>query len=40
MTGRGRGKYAYRQEVREKGERVMRELLKQYFPQNRVWYVV
>ena len=40
MTGRGRGKYAYRQEVREKGERVMRGLLKQYFPQNRVWYEV
>ncbi|WMJ23617.1 spore photoproduct lyase [Paludicola sp. MB14-C6] len=40
MTGRGRGKYMYRQNLRDEGEEFLRDLLKQYFPNNTVLYVV
>ncbi len=40
MTGRGRGKYMYKQEIRKEGEEYMRELLNKYFPNNSIIYIV
>lgn len=38
MTGRGKGKYTYKQEVRREAEEYIRELLKQYFSKNKIIY--
>ncbi len=38
MTGRGKGKYTYKQEERKKGEKFIKELLDKYFPENRIVY--
>ena len=38
MTGRGKGKYTYKQELRKKGEEHIGGLLKKYFPNNRIVY--
>ncbi len=40
MTGRGRGKYTYKKEVREEAEIYLRELMKKYFPNNEIKYIV
>ena len=40
MTGRGRGKYMYRKEIREEAEKFLRETIKKYFPNNKILYVV
>ena len=40
MTGRGRGKYWYKKEIREYGEKFFRENLKKYFPKNKILYIV
>lgn len=40
MTGRGKGKYMYRQEYRQEGEIFFREILAKYFPDNEIMYVV
>ncbi len=40
MTGRGRGKYWYKNEVRNKGEQFFRENLQKYFPKNQIIYIV
>lgn len=40
MTGRGRGKYWYKKNVREEGEIFFRETLKRYFPGNQILYIV
>ncbi len=40
MTGRGKGKYWYKQALREEGERFFREEMKRYFPQNNILYIV
>ena len=40
MTGRGRGKYWYKQNLRDEGEEFFRENLKKYFPNNKVLYIV
>ena len=40
MTGRGRGKYWYKNKVREEGEKFFRENLKKYFPNNEILYIV
>lgn len=40
MTGRGRGKYMYKNELRKDGEIFIREQLKKYFPNNKTLYVV
>ena len=40
MTGRGRGKYWYKNEIRQEGERFFREKMKQYFPNNEIIYIV
>lgn len=38
MTGRGKGKYTYKQEERKKGEEYIRSLLEKHFPQNEIKY--
>ena len=38
MTGRGKGKYTYRQEMRKEGEEYIENLLKKYFPENKIIY--
>lgn len=40
MTGRGNGKYAYKTNVRQEAEIYLRELMKKYFPNNKIEYVV
>ena len=40
MTGRGRGKYWYKQEIRKDGEEFMRQLMSKYFPDNKILYIV
>ncbi len=39
MTGRGRGKYCYKKQVRDSAEAFFLSLLGEYFPENRIWYV-
>ena len=40
MTGRGRGKYMYKKDIRKKGEEFFREKLGKYFPSNEIVYIV
>lgn len=40
MTGRGRGKYMYKKDVREYGEKFLREQMNKYFPNNKIEYIV
>ena len=40
MTGRGRGKYMYKNFIRENGEKFFREKLGRYFPENEIIYIV
>ena len=40
MTGRGRGKYMYKRDVREDGEKFLREQMHKYFPNNNIEYIV
>ena len=40
MTGRGRGKYMYKKELRTDGEIFFREKLGHYFPNNKIIYIV
>ena len=40
MTVRGRGKYMYRKEIKQDGEIFFEEILKKYFPQNNIKYIV
>lgn len=40
MTGRGRGKYAYKKEIRNEAEVYLRDVIKKYFPNNNVEYIV
>lgn len=40
MTGRGSGKYMYKNELRKDGEIFVREQLGKYFPNNKILYVV
>lgn len=40
MTGRGRGKYWYKQFIRDKGEQFFRDKFKYYFPNNEILYIV
>ena len=40
MTGRGRGKYMYKANLRKEGEEFFREKLKEYFPENKIIYIV
>ena len=40
MTGRGRGKYMYKTDLRKEGEKFFTEELNKYFRNNRIWYIV
>lgn len=40
MTGRGKGKYWYKQNIREEGDKFFKEKMKKYFPQNEILYIV
>ena len=40
MTGRGRGKYMYKNDARKDGEFFLREQINKYFPDNRIEYIV
>lgn len=40
MTGRGRGKYMYKNEHRADGAKFFTELLKKYFPNSEIKYIV
>ena len=40
MTGRGRGKYMYKKETREKGEEFLRKTMKKYLPNSEILYIV
>ena len=40
MTGRGKGKYTYRKEIREEAEIFLRDLMRKYFPKNVIKYIV
>ena len=40
MTGRGKGKYMYKKEIKDDGEIFIREILNKYFPKNKILYIV
>lgn len=40
MTGRGKGKYGYKEKNRIEAEKILREQMHKYFPNNRIEYVV
>ena len=40
MTGRGRGKYWYKNDVRKAGEEFFKTQMKKYFPNNEIKYIV
>ena len=40
MTGRGRGKYMYKNDIRKDGEVFLREQMSKYFPNNSIEYIV
>lgn len=40
MTGRGKGKYMYKKEVKEEGEEFMKNIMKKYFPNSEILYIV
>ena len=40
MTGRGKGKYWYKNDIRKEGEVFFRENLNKYFPNNKIIYIV
>lgn len=40
MTGRGKGKYMYKKSIREEGEIFFRQKLAEYFPDNKIIYIV
>ena len=40
MTGRGKGKDMYKNDIRKDGEIFLREQMKKYFPNNKIEYIV
>ena len=40
MTGRGKGKYMYKNQYRVDGEIFLRKQMKKYFPNNEIMYIV
>lgn len=40
MTGRGRGKYMYKKDIRNDAEIFLREQMHKYFPENQIMYIV
>lgn len=40
MTGRGKGKYMYKANIKEEAKKYMEYLMKKYFPNNEIKYIV
>ena len=40
MTGRGKGKYWYKKDLREDGEKFLRDQMRKYLPNNKIEYIV
>ncbi len=40
MTGRGRGKYMYKPNIKQEAQGFMIDLMKKYFPNNKILYIV
>ena len=40
MTGRGKGKYMYKEKLRKEGEEFFRNKMQKYFPNNKIEYIV
>ena len=40
MIGGGRGKYRYKPEIKQEAEKFMLDLMKHYFPNNKILYIV
>lgn len=40
MTGRGKGKYTYKEQERKEGEAFFRGKMQKYFPNNKIEYIV
>lgn len=40
MTGRGRGKYAYKQEIRKEATEYIKQQMEKYFSNNKIEYIV
>ena len=40
MTGRGKGKYSYKQDVRKEAEVYLKKQMEKYFPNNSIEYIV
>jgi len=40
MTGRGRGKYWYKNDIREEGKNFFVEKMHKFFPNNKIEYIV
>ena len=40
MMVRGRGRYMYKKEIREDGTHFFQEIMKKYFPENEIKYIV
>ena len=40
MTGRGKGKYAYKPAIKEEAKKYIEDLMRKYFPSNEIKYIV
>ena len=40
MTGRGKGKYMYKSDLKKEGEIFFKDKLSKYFKENKIWYIV
>ena len=40
MTGRGKGKYRYKNDIVEEGKEYLKQQMKKYFPNNKIEYMV
>ena len=40
MMVRGRGRYMYKKEIRDEGSRFFEDIMKKYFPENEIKYIV
>ena len=40
MTGRGKGKYTYKKEIKDYGKEFMLNIMNKYFPNNEIKYIV
>ena len=40
MTGRGKGKYMYKKELREDGTEFIKDMMRKYLPSSEIKYVV